>query len=66
MYRYTCYRPLIKEAGFGLFLVLLAAFAVITAILSVKGPLVLGTELNANGTVEYLCLGNGCQNPMDW
>lgn len=31
-------------------------------------PFVLGTEMNANGTVEYLCLGNGCESlpPMGW
>lgn len=25
-------------------------------------PLVLGSELNADGTVEYLCLGRGCED----
>lgn len=27
-----------------------------------SGPMILGTEMNANGTVEYLCLGNGCED----
>ncbi|MBX2835151.1 MAG: hypothetical protein KTR28_09300 [Micavibrio sp.] len=26
------------------------------------GPIILGTELNTNGLVEYICLGNGCEN----
>lgn len=32
------------------------------------GPVILGTEMNANGLVEYLCLGNGCENftSMRW
>lgn len=31
-------------------------------------PLVLGTEINANGHIEYLCLGNGCdsRSQMSW
>lgn len=31
-------------------------------------PIILGTEMNTNGVVEYFCLGNGCENltPMDW
>lgn len=31
-------------------------------------PIILGTEMNTNGVVEYLCLGNGCENlqSMDW
>lgn len=33
-----------------------------------SGPIILGTELNTNGLVEYLCLGNGCDTlqDMDW
>lgn len=26
------------------------------------GPIILGTEMNTNGHVEYLCLGNGCDS----
>lgn len=31
-------------------------------------PIIVGTEMNTNGLVEYLCLGNGCENlqDMDW
>ena len=27
-----------------------------------SGPIILGTELNANGYVEYMCLGSGCES----
>jgi hypothetical protein len=42
-----------------------AAFGM--AVLS-AGPVVLGTEMNANGTVEYLCLGRACEDysAMRW
>lgn len=32
------------------------------------GPVILGTEQNGDGSVEYLCLGSGCEDlrPMDW
>lgn len=36
--------------------------ASVTGIFSYAGPIVLGTELNSNGTVEYLCMGAGCEN----
>ncbi len=26
------------------------------------GPIVLGTEMNANGHIEYLCAGTGCES----
>lgn len=29
-----------------------------------SGPIVLGTELNTNGMVEYLCLGLGCDTSV--
>jgi hypothetical protein len=31
-------------------------------------PYILGTEMNSNGTLEYLCLGSGCETltAMDW
>lgn len=40
----------------------------LTVSVASAGPFVLGTELNANGTVEYLCLGTGCEFlvAMDW
>ena len=44
-------------------LVLCAGMAFFSA-----GPIILGTEMNANGTVEYLCLGRSCETyqAMDW
>ena len=49
-----------KAAFFGLFLltVLCLSLAMVAANAS---PLVLGTEMNTNGQVEYLCLGKGCE-----
>lgn len=31
-------------------------------VLTNTGPIILGTEMNTNGSVEYLCLGNDCNN----
>lgn len=46
---------------FSLFVFLFTAF-------SQSDPIILGTEMNTNGMVEYLCLGNGCDHlqDMDW
>lgn len=44
---------------FGLLTFLAASLA--TAALS-TGPIILGTEMNTDGLVEYLCLGNGCED----
>lgn len=43
---------------------LLCAFFFCTALtsLSYMGPIVLGTEMNTNGHVEYLCLFDGCED----
>jgi hypothetical protein len=40
----------------------------LTVSVASAGPFVLGTELNGNGTVEYLCLGTGCETlaTADW
>lgn len=27
-----------------------------------RNPIILGTEMNADGRVEYLCLGRGCED----
>ena len=50
-----------KAALFGLFLLTILAVSLITA-LTTTGPVVLGTEMNTNGMVEYLCLGRDCDN----
>lgn len=60
-------REEIQAILFGAFLVILLVGCIAVSVASAK-PLILGTELNSNGTVEYLCLGNGCENyrSMDW
>ena len=45
---------------FFLFIVFVFCFSLYEAFVS-AGPVVLGTELNTNGLVEYLCLGKGCE-----
>lgn len=51
--------------GLGLFLLLVTS---LTLSFFNAGPLILGTEMNTNGQVEYLCVGNGCDHlhDMDW
>lgn len=51
----------IKASIFGVFLCCGMVFALL-APLYVAGPIVLGTERNTNGLVEYLCLGAGCED----
>lgn len=46
---------------FALSLLLLFILSLIGIFMN-AGPMVLGTEMNANGHVEYLCLGNGCDS----
>jgi hypothetical protein len=60
-------REEIQSILFAAFLVILVVACLAVSVASAK-PLILGTELNSNGTVEYLCLGNGCEHlaPMDW
>lgn len=54
-------REQLSAALFGLVsLVFLCAMLVV--IFSSSGPLVVGTEINPNGSVEYLCLGRGCED----
>ncbi len=36
--------------------------AALIAVYHYSGPIVLGTEMNTNGLVEYLCLGRGCED----
>lgn len=66
VYRYRD-RETLYAGVFGLGLLTVFICALSLAVLS-GGPFVLGTEMNANGTVEYLCLGLGCENfqAMDW
>lgn len=41
-------------------LLFLLALACAYIVVTKSGPVVLGSELNTNGRVEYLCLGAGC------
>ena len=47
---------------------LLVLLVVFFAMALSSGPIILGTEMNANGSVEYLCLGASCEdmNAMRW
>ena len=49
-----------KAVCFSVFLVLIFIFTLVM-VFATSGPLILGTEMNANGTVEYLCLSNDCE-----
>ncbi len=62
-----CRKERLYAGAFGFALVLLTAGAMGVAF-SGAGSVVLGTEVNANGSVEYLCLGRSCENmqAMDW
>jgi len=57
----------IKAVIFSIAIFLLLVSSLSLSFLS-AGPIVLGTEMNTNGLVEYLCLGSGCENlhDMDW
>ena len=67
----NCYkvyrRELIQAFIFSLFLLLSFLLMCLLAF-SAYGPIILGTEMNTNGLVEYLCLGAGCDDltAMDW
>ena len=58
----------IYAAGF--FVILLGFVIVMTYIGFSAAPdnFIIGSELNGDGTVEYLCLGSHCDhiNQMDW
>lgn len=53
-------REQLYAVSFGILLAISMISFFVFALLSVD-TLVLGTEMNANGTVEYLCLGTGCE-----
>lgn len=67
LYEVRSRRDEVQSAAFGLF-ILLMVIACLSFALMNAGPIILGTELNTNGRVEYLCLGAGCENltAMDW
>jgi hypothetical protein len=57
----------IKAYIFGIGLLLMLGFSILTGVSS-AGPIVLGSEINGNGMMEYMCLGNGCDqfNDFKW
>lgn len=55
----------IKAAIFSSFLLLLT-FSLLCIALSQNQKLIIGSEMNGNGTVEYLCLGDNCANLNDY
>ena len=48
-----------KSILFAMFLMTIFAMALLVSFRA-SGPLVLGSEMNTNGLVEYLCLGKDC------
>ena len=50
-----------KAILFATFMLVVFFVSVMTALAS-TGPIVLGSEMNTNGFVEYLCLGRNCEN----
>ena len=54
---------LTKATLFGMFILVAIIANLIIALNS--GRIILGTEMNTNGLVEYLCLGAGCENLSD-
>ncbi len=57
---YTNPREFRNAVVFFLFLTTIFVGSIYGAAAS-AGPIVLGTEMNTNGLVEYLCLGMGCE-----
>ena len=65
------YKPSQREVMGGAFIVLLSALFILSVVIAcfiLGSPIILGSERNGNGSVEYLCLGAGCENypRMDW
>lgn len=50
---------------FGLFLITVVVLSLLSVFLN-SGPIVLGSEMNTDGHVEYLCLGSGCDQLADF
>jgi len=51
----------LKAATFST-LLFISALGIMCYAFSQNRNLIIGTELNANGTVEYMCLGSDCEN----
>lgn len=61
-------RELLSASLFTFGLVVFISVMVYLSITSVSDSFILGSELNGDGTVEYMCLGTHCEdlNRMDW
>lgn len=55
----------VQAAIFSFFIMAFLCVTIVTAFAS-AGPIVLGTEMNTNGMVEYMCLGNGCEGMTEF
>ncbi len=58
-------REIVKATLFLASLLILLFGSLIVAAIN-SGPIILGTERNTDGLVEYMCLGNGCENLTDF
>ena len=65
IYSYRTPRLRIEHLLLGLFFIGLFILG-IYGVYSSYGPVILGTEMNANGEIEYLCAGNGCEDFKDF
>lgn len=61
---YSHYRQNLCAVMFSIFLFQVALGSIVLMMMSMD-PVILGTEMNTNGMVEYLCLGNGCESYRD-
>lgn len=51
----------IKAIIFTISIALIFAYSTFT-VYTQSGPLILGTEMNSNGQVEYMCIGRSCED----
>lgn len=54
-------KTVLKAVLFATFVFMVFLVSAVMAFVS-TGPIVLGSEMNTNGFVEYLCLGRNCEN----
>jgi hypothetical protein len=68
LFRYLDTSKAIQKSAIFAFLITSIMCASIYISISNIGPVILGTELNANGHAEHLCLGSGCESysKMSW
>ena len=67
---YRLYKQNREQFKACLFFFCLVLFLLVSAAYGVSSieNVILGTELNGDGTIEYLCLGNSCEDylKMNW